>query len=421
MIQSLVVTLREGVEAALIIGIAVTYLRKTGRHDAIRTVYAALAAAILASIVGAVLLERIAINQEAFEGYVLLISAFFVATMLYWMHRTGSALKGEIEQRIEQVTSTTSASSWGIFLFVFFMVFREGIETVLILGAVTLNTSDLLDFFGAIAGLALAVIFGVLFLRGSFRVDLRRFFKITTVILSAVVFQLLISGLHELSESGVLPSNQRIMALIGPIVSNDFFFVVLILALASMMILLDWRNRAPQAASAESAADRRAALYTARREKLWTFGVCASALLFIMAITAEFIYAKNQTALSPATPVTAIDGVIRIPLSSVADGDLHRYSYQGGDTTVRFIVVKSGDHLGTALDACVICGSQGYYQKGPHVFCKNCTAEIYSPSIGVTGGCNPIPVPSTTQGTDLLIQASDLQTGSRLFKEPTNH
>jgi FTR1 family protein len=417
MIQPLIVTLREGVEAALIVGIAVIYLRKTGREQAVGTVYYALAAAIAASIAGAILIQRITINQEAFEGYVLLLSAFFVATMLYWMHRTSGAIKGEIERHIEKVSAKPGASSWGIFFFVFFMVFREGLETVLILGAVTLNTADLLDFFGAIAGLTLAVIFGVLFLRGSLRVDLRRFFQITTVILCAVVLQLIVSGLHELSEAGVVPSNQRMMALIGPVVSNDFFFVVLILALAGLMVLFDWRSRTgrPDGFTPAEGADRRAALHAARKEKLWTLSVCAFSLIFILAITAQFIYAKSQTSLSPAIPIAAIDGQIRIPLADVSDGALHRFSYSGADTTVRFIVVKSGDHLGTALDACVICGSQGYYQQGPHVFCKNCTAEIYSPSIGVTGGCNPVPLPSFTEGTDLVINVSDITNGASMF------
>jgi high-affinity iron transporter len=420
MIQSLVVTLREGVEAALIIGIAIIYLRKTGRASSTRVVYFALGAAVAASIAGAVIVQQISLNQEALQGYILLASAFFVATMLYWMHRTGGSIKGVIERRIEQVSSQEAASSWGIFLFVFFMVFREGIETVLILSAVTLNTSDLLEFFGAIAGLTLAVIFGVLFLRGSVRVDLRRFFLITTVILSAVVFQLVISGLHELSESGVIPSNQQIMALVGPIVSNDFFFVVLILTLASMMILFDWHSRSKQPLAADgNAADRRAAAYAARREKLWTGAVCASSLVFIMAITAEFIYAKSQTELSPATAVSDSNGVIRIPLAQISDGDLHRFSYHGADVSARFIIVKAGDHVGTAFDACVICGAQGYYQQGPHVFCKNCTAEIYTPSIGITGGCNPVPFPSRMEGNDLLINVSDLAAGSKLFAAPT--
>ncbi|MSO20437.1 MAG: DUF2318 domain-containing protein [Acidobacteria bacterium] len=421
MIQSLVVTLREGVEAALIIGIAIIYLRKTGREQAVRTVYWALGAAIAASIAGAVILQGISINQEAFEGYVFLTAAFFVATMLYWMHRTARGLKQHIEQRLESVSAQPAASLWGVFFFVFLIVFREGLETVLILSAVTLNTSDLLDFFGAIAGLALATIFGVLFLRGSVRLDIRRFFQITTVILIAVVIQLVVSGLHELSEAGVVPSNRQMMALIGPIVSNDFFFIVLILALASMMILFDWRARNTHRTddSTLPAAERRSALHIARREKLWAGAVCASSLIFIMAITAEFIYAKSQTSLTPAQSVTAVDGVIRIPLAQVSDGTLQRFLYQGTDTTARFIAIQTGDRIGTAFDACVICGSQGYYQQGPHVFCKNCTAEIYAPSIGVTGGCNPLPLASRVQDNELLINVSDLTTGSRFFTGDT--
>jgi high-affinity iron transporter len=422
MLQSLVVSLREGVEAALIVGIAIIYLRKTGRQHSVKIVYLALGAAIAASIAGAVLLQRISLNQEAFEGYIFLLSAVFVATMLYWMNKTARGLKGHIEQRLEHSSSESSASTWGIFLFVFFMVLREGIETVLILSAVTLNTSDLLEFSGAIAGLALATIFAVLFLRGSIRVDIRRFFQITTIILVAVIAQLVISGLHELSEAGVVPSNQQLMALIGPIVSHDIFFIVLILALAGMMILFDWRSRAHEVSAAGSTrgAEHRATLHAARRDKLWTAAVCSTTLIFIMAITAEFIYANGQTALSPATPVTDSGGIIRIPLAEVSDGELHRFSYQGTDISARFIVIKTGDHIGTAFDACVICGSQGYYQKGPHVFCKNCTAEIYAPSIGVTGGCNPVPLTSHVSDTDLQINVTDLAAGNRLFAAHTN-
>jgi uncharacterized membrane protein len=209
------------------------------------------------------------------------------------------------------------------------------------------------------------------------------------------------------------------MAFIGPIVSHDIFFVVLILALAGMMILFDWRSRThqgpPSLPSPAGPAEQRAALHAARRDKVWMAAVCATTFVFIMAITAEFIYARSETALSPATQVSDSNGVIRIPLSQVSDGELHRFSYQGTDRSARFIVIKTGDHLGTAFDACVICGSQGYYQQGPHVFCKNCTAEIYAPSIGVTGGCNPVPLASHVTDSELLINVSDLQAGNKLF------
>jgi high-affinity iron transporter len=251
MLQALVVTLREGVEAALLIGIVVSYLNKSGRPQLIRTVYFALGAAVLASIAGAAMFKRLHIDQDKLEGWVLLIAALFVASMIYWMQRTAHTLKRTIEQRLENISSREETSRLGIFLFVFLMVFREGAETVLMLSAVSLNSDDLMNFFAAVAGLGLAVIFGIIFVRGTVRLDLRKFFKVTTAILICVVLQLTITGLHELSESHVLPSSPREMALIGPIVSNSVFFFVTILALAALMVLFDWRSRQHAAPAAE--------------------------------------------------------------------------------------------------------------------------------------------------------------------------
>ncbi|MBI2820020.1 MAG: DUF2318 domain-containing protein [Acidobacteria bacterium] len=428
MLQTLVVTLREGVEAALVISIAVVYLNKSGRGQLTRIVYFALGAAVLASIAAAVALESVITNQEAFEGWVLLIAAFLVATVVVWMHRTARGLRRRIEQRLEAISTEEKTSALGIFLFVFFMVFREGAETVLMLSAVSLNSTDLLNFFGAIVGLTLAVVFGILFVRGSVRLDLRKFFQVTTVILLCVVFQLTITGLHELSEAGVLPSSQWEMAVIGPIVTNEVFFVVTILALAAWMVLNDWRARQPLAAqqdsraalassqgASSSAVERRKQQWTAQRERLWTAAVCGSAFVFILMVTAEYLYAKNQTALSPSTAVTAVQGAVRLPLAEVSDGNLHRFLYQGAEGTARFVVLRIGDRYAAALDACAICGTQGYYQNGTMIFCRNCAAAIYPPSIGMPGGCNPIPLESSIEGEELVIQTAELSKGATLF------
>jgi high-affinity iron transporter len=348
---------------------------------------------------------------------VLLAAAFFVATMVYWMHLTAKSIKRHIEGRLESISAGQATSGLGVFLFVFLMVFREGAETVLMLSAVSLNTEDLLNFIGAAVGLALAVVFGVIFIRGTVRLDLRQFFRVTTVILIFVVVQLTITGMHELSEGGILPSSPTEMAIIGPIVSNEIFFVVAILALAALMVLFDWRSRQAAAPAVDklSDAERRRELYRASREKLWTAAVLASTFLSIVVMTAEFVYAKSLTALSPATALTASGDVVRIPLDSVSDGDLHRFSYNSGGSYVRFIVVQTGGRYATALDACEICGSQGYYQSGPEIFCRNCGAAIYTPTIGVSGGCNPIPLHSEESGSDLVIKVSDLLPGAPRF------
>ncbi len=113
--------------------------------------------------------------------------------------------------------------------------------------------------------------------------------------------------------------------------------------------------------------------------------------------------------------MTAEQGVILIPTESVSDGNLHRFIYTAGDVTTRFIVIRVGSRLATALDACDICGAQGYYQKGATIICRNCAAEIYGPTIGLTGGCNPAPLPSTVEGAMLRIEAADLESGARYF------
>src|SRR6202142_2215705 len=266
MIQAFIVTLREGVEAALIVGITLVYLAKIGRPDLRKSVYAALAAAFVGSIGVAVVLSRTRWNEDIFEGWVMLAAAFFVVTMIVFMMRTGRKLKGQIEGKLGTLAEESSRA--GLFLFVFLMVFREGVETVLILGAVTLNSTELLSFLGTLAGVSVAILFGVMFVKGSVRINLQKFFRVTTAILFFVAAQLIISGLHELSENGVLPSSREEMALIGPIVRNDLFFFVTILALAALMILFEVKRRQPGPLP-ESPAERRKILSTARRDQLW--------------------------------------------------------------------------------------------------------------------------------------------------------
>ncbi len=420
MFASFIIALREGVEAALVIAIALSYLKKVGREDLHRVVYRALGAAILASVAGAYLFRKLEWSEEVFEGWTLLASAAFVFTMVVWMWRHSKGLKAAMERRLGEISSRSSGAAAGVFLFVFLMVFREGVETVLLLSAVSLTSDSLSEAAGLVLGLALAVVFGVTFIRGTVRIDLRRFFRITTVILFVVVLQLLITGLHELSEGGILPSSAREMAWIGPIVKNEVFFFVTVLALAAWMVLFDWRRREEAAAPASGAA-RRKAVWSARRERLWMMAVCSASFLFIVFVTAEFVYARAESQLTPAIPLAAVNGAVRIPVRSVSDGLLHRFSYTSAQgVTMRLIVIQKPDQsLVAALDACMICGNQGYYQRGPNVLCRNCASAIFIPSIGASGGCNPIAVRSHVEGSDLVIEAADLEPGARRFVKPS--
>lgn len=415
MLEAFIITLREGVEAALIVGITLAYLAKIGRPELRKAVYAGLVAAFVGSIGAAVVLSRTHLNEDIFEGWVMLAAAFFVVTMIIFMMKTGRKMKGDIEGK---VSALAKESSWiGLFAFVFLMVLREGAETVLILSAVALNSSALLSFLGTLMGILAAVVFGVMFVKGSVRINLQKFFRITTVILFFVAAQLIVAGLHELSENGVLPSSKEEMAIIGPIVSNETFFFVTILALAALMVLFEFKRREPGPLPA-SPAERRKILWSARRERLWMASVYATSFIFIFLMTAEFIYAKSVSALSPATQVTFTNGVLTIPLSQVEDGDLHRYSAKENGTTVRFWLYQKPDgKIATVLDACEICGAVGFYKSSNGVICKNCAAPINPQSIGMKGGCNPIPLAAQFTADSVIIKEKDVAAGTRVFQK----
>jgi len=413
-LQAFIITLREGVEAALIVGITLACLAKIGRPELRKSVFTALIAAFLGSIGIAILLSRTQWNQDIFEGWIMLIAAFFVVTMIVFMMKTGRALKGQIEGKVSLLAGRNAR--FGLFLFVFLMVLREGVETVLILGAVSLNSTELLSFLGTLSGVTVAILFGVMFVKGSVRINLQKFFRVTTAILFFVAAQLIISGLHELSENGVLPSSREEMALIGPIVRNEVFFFVTIVALAALMVLFEVKRRQP-AVLPDSPAERRKALWSARRERLWMVSVYASSFLFILMVTAEFIYAKSVSAPSPATAVTFQGGQLSIPLSQVADGDLHRFEAKENGTAVRFWLYKKPDgKVATVFDACQICGPVGFY-KGPNgVVCKNCAAPINGQSVGMTGGCNPIPLRAEQTVDAVVIRETDIAAGVHIFQ-----
>ncbi len=421
MFQSLVITLREGVEAALILGIVLGYLKKTGRQAWSRYAWWGLAAAVAASLAAAYVVHRFEVIEDAYEGWLMLVGAVLVATMVYWMWRTGKRLKHEIESRLSELSASPSRSAAsGLFLFVFLMVFREGAETVLFLAAVSLRTTELLNFIGGILGLGLATALGVAFFKGSVKVNLGKFFAITTMVLFVVAAQLLVSGVHELSEAQVLPSGPREMALIGPIVNNDAFFFVVIVALALFLIIAQ-RIQAGDPGSGEatrlSAPERRRLLADQQRDRFWKLTATAASLLVIVLISAQFIYSRTAQAMAPPERVSIENGEAQIPASLLADHDLHRFVADVGGTEVRIIVIlDSSGTVRAGLDACMICGHQGYYQDGKNVICRNCGAVIYVPTIGLAGGCNPLHIDYLVEGDKLHIAATALAGAARYFR-----
>jgi len=409
LLSAFLVALREGVEASLIVGIILVYLSRTNRTHLARYVWGGVSAAVALSLAVAIALDRLNISEDGFEGLLLLIAAFFVVTMVWWMNHIARHLKKEIEEKVEAYAARSGAAAgWGLGLFVFLMVLREGAELALILRAVELSTEGLQTWIGTIVGIGAAVAVGVFFFKGTLRVPLHRFFAVTSAILVLVAIQLAVTGFHELSEAQWIPSSKTEMAVMGPIVRNDLFFFIFVFGAATVMIFREWQSASHHKAAATvlNAAERRLMEAQNRRQSRWMIAAASASLLVILTLTADFIYAKVNSVPPVARPVQAVNGIVRIPVAEVQDGNLHLFTLTAGGQTVRFMVIKKPNGYGTALDACLICGAEGYRQDGQNVICRHCGSAIYIPSIGQKGGCNPIGFKSEVDGSEVVIDVS---------------
>lgn len=205
MLQAFVITLREGLEAFLIVAISLAYLKKTGRSDLARAVHWGIAVSILISVAGGVLLERAA-NQSLYEGILALVAAVLVASLTVHMWRVARRMKREIEDRLERASLKVGAAAFlGVFFFTLLMITREGMETALLMSALVFQVRSASVLTGAVAGTLLAAVVAWLWSRYGHRVNLSRFFQVTAVFLLVFVVQLMIYGFHELTEANVLP------------------------------------------------------------------------------------------------------------------------------------------------------------------------------------------------------------------------
>jgi high-affinity iron transporter len=411
MLSALLVALREGLEAALVVGIVLVYLNRTGRRALAGYVWGGVLLASGGSVGAAILLQRLHLSEDGFEGLLMLFAAVLVVTMVVWMNRVARKLRREIEQRIEAYAQkSTRAAGFGIGAFVFLMVIREGAELVLILRAVQLSSAGIQVWIGTGLGIAIAIAVGVFFFQGTLGIPLHRFFAATSVILMVVAFQLALTGVHELSEAEWIWSSKTEMAMVGPIVRNEFFFFVVILGVAALAVLREWFSaKRPADDPALNPAERRKREWEFRRQRRWSFAAAILCVLVTLSLAAEFVYARAMNAPAQAKMLRAESGQVRIPLSELTDSSLHFYAADVNDTVIRFLVIHrmNGDYA-TALDACQICGRQGYRQEGQNVVCRNCGAAIYIPSIGESGGCNPISVESRVERGEVIVDLSAL-------------
>ncbi len=188
------------------------------------------------------------------------------------------------------------------------------------------------------------------------------------------------------------------MAILGPIVRNELFFFVFIFGAAALLVLREWQSAKQDKSARETMNDAEKRLLESqnRRQRRWMMAAAVASLTVILVLTADFIYARANSAPPTARSINAVGDIVRVPVA-----DVH-----AGGQSLRFMIIKKPNGWGVALDACRICGAEGYRQDGQNVICRHCASAINIPSIGDQGGCNPIGVPSHLDGGDLVIDIS---------------
>jgi high-affinity iron transporter len=420
LISSFLIALREGLEAALIVGIVLVSLSRSGRSHLAKYVWIGVGLAVSLSLAVGMALELWHVSQDGFEGALLLISAVFVVTMIGWMNRAARHLKKDIETRVDSYAGRSGlAAGLGLGAFVFLMVLREGAELALILRAVEASSQGAAVWAGTLLGLAAAVAVGALFFQGTLKIPLRQFFKVTSWILVIVAIQLALTGIHELSESGWVPSSPLEMALVGPVVRNEVFFFAAILGVAALLVLREWLLLPKAAESgAASEAERSRLVAERQRQASWLLAAGVTFVVVTLILTADFLYARTAAAPPETMKLNVENGLVRVPIEGIGDGSLHFFRADVSGTEESFMVIRKADGQWiAAIDGCMICGRHGYKQEGTNAICRNCGAEIPLSTMGQVGGCNPIAMPTDLEGGELVLKASDLSQAIPVFHQ----
>lgn len=207
MIASFLLSLREGLEAALVVGIVLGVLSKLKRSELNNQVWLGVGVAAGLSFLAALILNLLGmefegVGEEIFEGVTMLLAAGVLTWMIFWMHQTSRNIKSELENK----TRAALHGGRGVFALAFLAVFREGIELALFLLAAGKTSTPIETLLGALLGLAGAAGLGWLLFNSTHRLDLRMFFRVTNVLLIIFAAGLVGIGVHEFNEAGLIPA-----------------------------------------------------------------------------------------------------------------------------------------------------------------------------------------------------------------------
>ncbi|MBK5239253.1 MAG: FTR1 family protein [Actinomycetales bacterium] len=243
MLANLLIGLREGLEASLIVGILIAYVVKIGRRDVLPNIWIGVGVAAAVSLaVGAVLSFEIATLDSSVEPFIAgsmsVLATALVTWMIFWMARTARNLRGNLQNDIDK---HLTEAGWGLVALAFLAVGREGIETAVFIWAAAQATQDsVLPLLGAAIGLGASITLGYFIYRGMVRLDLAKFFTWSGALLIIVAAGVLINGFGDLQEVGVFPGINALAFDVSGAVPEESWYGSLLKGVLGFSSIMNW-------------------------------------------------------------------------------------------------------------------------------------------------------------------------------------
>ncbi|MDR3325364.1 MAG: DUF2318 domain-containing protein [Spirochaetaceae bacterium] len=209
-----------------------------------------------------------------------------------------------------------------------------------------------------------------------------------------------------------------VFALVVKSVNYNAVFLYCLAALTVILPAIIFMRSFRPAAAYRNPAELRKIRAGKRGQRRWCAVLAAGYVFSLATVTAVKAYAERGVVLAPAEAMTIVGQEIVIPLEKVSDGHLHRYNYTAEESIeMRFIIIKKNETAyGVGLDACDICGPTGYYERKDGVICRLCDVVMNKSTIGLKGGCNPVPLAYALRKGSLVIDTANLEKERARFR-----
>lgn len=355
---------------------------------------------------------RNAVSREGFEG---LMALFAIVSELILI----SILLGSSSKIIKRKNIFRK----GVLGIVISLTMYYGMEIWLIPITTVLNVNDvfslnmLIRMLGFVGGLCIAITSSWLIYHAAKSLNDKRLYIVFAIQVAALLIQQVIYLIQISMARGILPARYFIKWM-APIIDHQDWFIFIVFFVVFTVPIALFSQKCPPKPEGFNPAQYRRMVAIDMHKKRWGKAAVVALALMIFLSSGGSMYANRKEELVPAVSVSAVNGAVAIDINKVNDGHLHRFAYHTRKgTQVRFIIVlKGGSAYGVGLDCCEICGPTGYIEREGQVVCKLCDVVMNKQTIGLPGGCNPIPLKYGVANGKVQIQQSDLDEAEKYFR-----